>query len=787
MGMGKGAVMRGDSHVTGRIVCGNSQGFSHCIRNFRWCWTVAFLAASLGGVGLVRAEDGALAILKKNCEKCHGAAKQKVKGFEIGKRETWLAQRGGGEVAFFVPGKLADSAIWQQIDEDLMPPAGPLSDADKKTIRQWLEAGANFDAAGTPEPAPKADSTPSKKPEPKPEPAPETPAPSDMPEPEKKPEPKQVASAPATTLPAPNAAFDLSAVSETGDKLAAHAFTILRARCDQCHGAVNQNFPGLEVLNRDKLLVNRGPGKSFFVIEGKPDESMIFQVVRSNRMPPGRPEKKLTDIEKATLQKWILEGAPFPAVDRSNRPEVTEDHVLQEIALDLASINRKKRKSIRYLSFAHLSNNPKITDEKMALYRAGFSKALNSLSHSSDLVIPKVVGQEKSEVRKAQVLFRIDFDDYGWTESEQWRPILRAYPYGLDPRSVARNPKAGEWYEQIEENYGKVNFDGIPYLRADWFTATATRPPLYHTIAKIPKTLKEMEARLGIEINKDIVSDKARRGGVQKSGVSQQNRLIEFHRTSQGSAWVSYDFFTNSGRGNLTRFPLGPAFAENKFTEQTFTHDGGEMIFTLPNNLHGYMLVKSSGERLDAGPVEIVYDQRQALGTPQIKNGVSCMLCHNKGTIPFKDTIRDAAAVLNRDARQKVVDLYAEVSEMDRLLEAEKLSYTTALKAVIEPFLLPNGPTEERKSFEDFDEPVSVTTVDYTTDIPEDVAAYELGITPEEFKADVKNNQNLRQLGLGPLLNGERVKRSLWESDGLVLSVFQETASELGTGTPVKP
>jgi hypothetical protein len=124
---------------------------------------------------------------------------------------------------------------------------------------------------------------------------------------------------------------------------------------------------------------------------------------------------------------------------------------------------------------------------------------------------------------------------------------------------------------------------------------------------------------------------------------------------------------------------------------------------------------------------------------------------------------------------------------MDRLLEAEKTSYTTALKAVIEPFLLPNGPTEERKSFEDFDEPVSVTTVDYTTDISEDIAAYELGIKPEEFKADVKNNQNLRQLGLGPLLNGERVKRSLWESDGLVLSVFQETASELGTGTPVKP
>lgn len=146
----------------------------------RWAMLWAF---AMSGTALANAEEGALAILKKNCEKCHGDTKQKVKGFKIGDRATWVAARGGGETPFFTPGKLADSALWQQIDEDLMPPAAPLSDDDKQTIREWLEAGASFDTPGTPEPAPKPN--PPSKPEPtparQPVPKPVTPAPADPP------------------------------------------------------------------------------------------------------------------------------------------------------------------------------------------------------------------------------------------------------------------------------------------------------------------------------------------------------------------------------------------------------------------------------------------------------------------------------------------------------------------------------------------------------------------------------------------------------------------------------
>ena len=64
----------------------------------------------------------------------------------------------------------------------------------------------------------------------------------------------------------------------------------------------------------------------------------------------------------------------------------------------------------------------------------------------------------------------------------------------------------------------------------------------------------------------------------------------------------------SEGTGNLFRFPLGPAFADNPFPNQAFEHAGGEIIFNLPNGLQGYLLVDAKGDRIDAGPIDIVGD-----------------------------------------------------------------------------------------------------------------------------------------------------------------------------------
>src|SRR5438270_690504 len=129
------------------------------------------------------------------------------------------------------------------------------------------------------------------------------------------------------------------------------------------------------------------------------------------------------------------------------------------------------------------------------------------------------------------------------------------------------------------------------------------------------------------------------------SGVSSQNRLVDRHPALYGAYWKSYDFKHNEGKGNLFRFPLGPAFGDNPFPNQAFEHAGGEIIFNLPNGLQGYLLVDAKGRRIDVGPADVVADSLRTSGTTEVANGLSCMACHDQGMRKFKDTVRAGLGV----------------------------------------------------------------------------------------------------------------------------------------------
>ena len=81
------------------------------------------------------------------------------------------------------------------------------------------------------------------------------------------------------------------------------------------------------------------------------------------------------------------------------------------------------------------------------------------------------------------------------------------------------------------------------------------------------------------------------RAGFTQSGVSGHNRLVERHEAAYGADWKSYDFKSSDGLGNLFLYPLGLVFHKNPFERFAFKHDGGGIIFNLPNGLQGYMLV----------------------------------------------------------------------------------------------------------------------------------------------------------------------------------------------------
>ncbi len=555
--------------------------------------------------------------------------------------------------------------------------------------------------------------------------------------------------------------------------LAQQAYDILKENCYSCHGETVK-VKGFYVIERDSLLDNRGEDLNPYVTPGETEKSVLWEAaVRDARMPPDAP---LTDEEQQLLTRWIESGAAFPTVVERDRPFISEKEVLGTIAGHLFNVNNNDRRFRRYFSIAHLHNNQSVETGDLRKYRAAFSKVVNSLSRESTIVVPEAIDEH-------QTIFCIDLRDVGWDDLNVWDKVVKAYPYGLKPQ---RAEDGTEEYKRVEDLYGQVFFDGIASMRADWFVVQVSRPPLYHDLLDIPETLDELLGRLGIDLEKNLESNRARRGGVFESGVSRQNRLIEYHPT-RGGFWISYDFKKNAGRSSLARFPLGPEADLPNFKNFAFEHAGGEIIFSLRNGLSGYMLVDNQGNRIDVGPVSIVSDADETSGTPEIVTGISCMNCHKHGTRPFQDDIRESDAIFNNQAREKILSLYAKRPEMDRLLKRGSDDFMRQLEKAIGPFLQVGDDAD--KPFyvlADAEEPVKFVARRYDRNLNLETAARELGYESPSGLAEQIKNVSLARLGLGPLgAKDGTIKRSFWDSQESSVSVFQEAARETGRGVPV--
>jgi len=86
---------------------------------------------------------------------------------------------------------------------------------------------------------------------------------------------------------------------------------ILKAHCFHCHGEEDDLQAGLDV--RLVRLLNKGGESGPAIVAGKHAESLLFQRIADDEMPPG--EKKLSPAERATIARWIDGGA------KTARPE----------------------------------------------------------------------------------------------------------------------------------------------------------------------------------------------------------------------------------------------------------------------------------------------------------------------------------------------------------------------------------------------------------------------------------------------------------------------------------
>jgi hypothetical protein len=570
----------------------------------------------------------------------------------------------------------------------------------------------------------------------------------------------------ALMLPIANAA-------RGGDSTAA-AKAALEKSCARCH-ANGQSEGGFGFVVDAKELVARKK-----VIAGDAAKSLLFKKIQSGEMPPEDEKPRPSAEEIAALKAWIDAGAPeftAPAAKTPGRTVISDLAVLTAVRDHLRSVTSPSSQQFqRYFSLAHLRNNPQVTDEDLRWNRAALAKAVNSLSWKPNMVVP-------TPVDKDETIFAIDLRDLDWDQRRVWDELSKQYPYGL-----MHDSRQDEQIRAVAKEAYSLSGSDLPILRADWFIATATRPPLYHTILDLPDTDAKLEKLLRVEANENFLRDKLARAGFAKSGVSTQNRLIERHDAAHGAYWKSFDFRSNDGTGNIFRFPLGPSFKGNPFNAQAFNHAGGELIFHLPNGLQGYLLVDDKGKRIDEGPTEVVSDTNKSSGTVAIVNGLSCIVCHKHGMI--RDGFKDELLIGNGvggEARAKVRQLHRKPEELDALMKGDQDRFVASLDRVMGRYLKVGA--DQKKDIREFtDEPIGRAARAFHRDLSLDDAAAELGFEDgRQLAAAINGNDRLRQLGLGTLINGGSLKRSAWQSQKQRLSPFQRAASELDRGSPHLP
>jgi mono/diheme cytochrome c family protein len=239
--------------------------------------------------------------------------------------------------------------------------------------------------------------------------------------------------------------------------------SIFETNCFRCHGEDGEAESGVFVLDRDKLVSKQK------IIPGDPEKSRLYQRVTSPKRPmPAEDETPRPSVDDiATIKQWIAAGAPpFPSTGPvAAGAQLDTRYLLIAMRDYLLKTSEADRKYQRFFTLVHLANNPD-ENPSMPIYRAALAKLLNSLSWKKDIVQPRAIDP-------ALTVYALDLRALDWETPDRWLDIERVYPYGLryDSRSsAALRPLV----EEIEHLAGSP----LPYVRADWFIATGSRPPL---------------------------------------------------------------------------------------------------------------------------------------------------------------------------------------------------------------------------------------------------------------------------------------------------------------------
>ncbi|MGE0174210.1 MAG: c-type cytochrome domain-containing protein [Oligoflexales bacterium] len=475
---------------------------------------------------------------------------------------------------------------------------------------------------------------------------------------------------------------------DTFSILQSQALAILDTNCSPCHNPVNAQGGFASVTNPDDMVLS-----TKYLVPGNPEESLVYQRMNQTSAGVMPPSKPLSPEAVQTIKDWIVEYK----VKEQTRVNLDMDAVLTLIQNDLEKDDENVADT-RYFSL-HTFEASGASAAQLAALRQGFIKVINSVSVAVKTVKPVPIDPN-------QLIYKVHMRDIGMEEASFDALINQVYPYSTTS-SDAR-------FKDLQAKLGTNNF----LLRADWFVATAMMSPVYNQLLNGGESISVIAQGMKLDLAANVTNLRVARSGFKKSGVSSQNRVIERQQSLDGRFfWQSYDFARTDATASIFANPFGPANLPVPLNPKAFAHDGGEMIFQLPNGFLGFYLSNNLGVRIDKGPLNIVKNTNgpaNFLGA--VVNGNSCLDCHRRGLLDKADDILDFVKNNNFSANEIELaeKLYPSREDFSELVTKDSVIYLKAMQSA-------------GVGINAVEEPVKATTIEFYKDMGIAQVAAELG------------------------------------------------------------
>jgi hypothetical protein len=473
---------------------------------------------------------------------------------------------------------------------------------------------------------------------------------------------------------------------------------MLRTNCGGCHGnEAEQNSQcraGMcYIEDIDELITN---GK---IVPGDPNASLLYQRISRDEMPPAGVTPRLNDDQVQDVAQYIL-GLKAPVVERCDDQFLSWDDVYEAVERDILGEDADDRPFLRYFSIAN-RYNAGVCDAQLEPERWAMSKFINSISQDASITEPEeVTGTEGT-------IYRIDLRDYkldinegpfevnGQNFDDGWEAI------------IANNNFAVEFEGDNAENVILQSGTTVPIMFSNAVIDEATIGNLYYGLLKLEDNRDAQLLLLDVDVQADIDDQTAVFAATTQSEISEQERFMQRFEQNVGRGlyyWESFDLDPNVAGNSVFDRPLDFNVVAN----------GSEALFSLPNGLQAYMIFDEAGIRLEESP--ILFDNAQ--NDNVLRAGISCMTCHENGTVQFQDEVRQFAldnqidvAQAAEDAGgdfQDVLDLYPDNADLKEILVDDATNYRGALSDAGVPT---NGNDPVSDSFINFDKDVRIADV----------------------------------------------------------------------------